>query len=225
MPAASSLLLRLTAAIAILAGCHLSALHLRSSCDLHSQERKGRAQEMVSANPAGALAGPPLQHARVWPPVRRRAGDVWVTALSPGVLYPSSFPPPPSPPPVFLALSGERCWESDTTGPIQRSLLQGEQTPAQEFGSHWTAAGGGETTLSPLFLLPLEEQVPPAPRCVTPPPGVWEGVAGWWPAHGSAQARVGGGGLGASCWWHSQVAAWGMGWGVRRGGDPSVHGD
>ncbi|XP_009646161.2 chondroadherin-like protein isoform X1 [Egretta garzetta] len=114
---------------------------------------------MVSANPAGALAGPPLRHARVWPPVRRRAGDVWVTALSPGVLYPSSFPPPPSPPPVFLALSGERCWESDTTGPIQRSLLQGEQTPAQEFGSHWTAAGGGETTLSPLFLLPLEEQV------------------------------------------------------------------
>lgn len=54
------------------------------------------------------------------------------------------------------------------------------------------------------------------------PPGVWEGVAGWCPACGSAQAQDGvGAELGPLRWWHSLVDAW-RGWGgvtpVRVGG-------
>lgn len=53
------------------------------------------------------------------------------------------------------------------------------------------------------------------------PPGVWEGVAGWCPACGSAQAQDGvGAELGPLRWWHSLVAAW-RGWG---GGDPGACG-
>lgn len=115
-----------------------------------------------------------------------------------GVRCPSpAFPPPPSPPPAFLAPSGERCWESDTTGPIQLSLLRGEQTPAQELGSCWTELGGGGNSL-PLFLCRLLRIRYPSPRGCDPlPPGAWEG----------------GGGM-VTCTWQCPDVACRLSWGV-----------
>lgn len=90
-----------------------------------------------------------LQHAGIWLPSSGAPGPLRgkgqaMSGSLPSLQGCSTLPPPlpPSlPPAAFLAPSGERCWESNTTGPIQLSLLPGEQTPAQELGSRWTAGG------------------------------------------------------------------------------------
>ena len=118
LPAASFLLLRLTAAIAILAGCHLSALHLHSSCDLRSQERKGRALETVSANPTWALARLVLRHAGLWLPRAGAPGPLQgkgevMSGLLPSLQGCSTLPPPSS---SFFS-------SSRVSGSVRRALL------------------------------------------------------------------------------------------------------
>lgn len=152
-----------------------------------------------------------LQHAGIWLPSTGAPGPLRgkgqaMSGSLPSLQGCSTLPPPlpPSlPPAAFLAPSGERCWESNTTGPIQLSLLPGEQTPAQELGSCWTAGG----TRFPLFLrCLLRSRYPPVPGCTTTHVCGRGWQVGAWPM-AVPRLRMGSE-LGTLHWWHSLLTAW-----------------